>query len=369
MYICVGALKTGVGMFPSVPVGHSGSRDCFVGLLRPRHVDATQGAQEQAPSRPLRSERLHDFGQYRERLRYWDTEAIQLSPGLLTIDFDRIETANLVLSSLKFDRTSTLRTVAAPGWCTFGLGRSAQRWCGIDVQPNTFFAMAPEQEVHVVTHASFDAIRIAIRRDILASWEAPLATFAGWAKAPEESIVTAEGNAVARFSGWVRDLLATSMLPTSGDDSALWVAAIEARLRKHLMDVVGRRSAPVPPSPIHRVARYDLALTALRSMRPDAQHRPRVADLAATLGVSQRALEYAFAAVIGVSPGQYILAERLNRARHHLIIQAAGGASVTTIAFGHQFDNLSRFAQQYTRLFGERPSDTLRAARAAFRRA
>jgi AraC-like DNA-binding protein len=287
----------------------------------------------------------------------------------LTINFDRIETANLVLSNLRFDRTSTLRTVAAPGWCTFGLARSAQRWCGIDVQPNTFFAIAPQEEVHVVSRESFDSVRITVRREVLASWEAPLAAFIGWPRAPEESIVVTDQDAVMRFSTWAQDVLGASMLPSSGDDMVLWASAIEARLRKHLMDIVGRRCMLAPASPMHRVARYDLALAALRSMRPDAQHRTRVADLAAALGVSQRALEYAFATVIGISPGQYILAERLNRARHHLIVEAAGGASVTAIAFGHQFDNLSRFAQQYTRLFGERPSDTLRAARAAFRRA
>lgn len=39
--------------------------------------------------------------------------------------------------------------------------------------------------------------------------------------------------------------------------------------------------------------------------------------------------------------------------------------TVTTIAFEHELQNLSRFASQHARLFGERPPDTLRAAKTA----
>ncbi|TXL82373.1 AraC family transcriptional regulator [Vineibacter terrae] len=45
--------------------------------------------------------------------------------------------------------------------------------------------------------------------------------------------------------------------------------------------------------------------------------------------------------------------------------KTAGFGSITEIAFDYKFGNLSRFGAQYKRLFGERPSDTLRAARSA----
>lgn len=317
----------------------------------------------------LRSSRFRDFGQYREHLRHWDTEAVQISAGVLTIDFDCVEMADLVLSRLRFDRDATLHTVNAPGWCTFGLYRSAQRWCGVDVQPNTFVAVAPGRETHIVSHEPFDAFRVTVQRDTLAAWEGPLARFIDGTSAPDRQILTAAPDAIARFSAWVQQLLGARMPSLSSEDTALWVAAIQARLKRHLAEIGGRRCVPPPASPMIRVARYDLVLAALRLMHPEAQHRHRVTDLATSLGVSPRSLEYAFAAVLGISPGQYILAERLNRARHHLILGAATGTSVTAIAFDHQFDHLSRFAQQYTRLFDERPSDTLRTARAAIRRA
>ena len=117
------------------------------------------------------------------------------------------------------------------------------------------------------------------------------------------------------------------------------------------------------------LARYDLALAALRLIHIEAERRITVGDLARELGVGMRAIEYAFDEVVGVSPGRYILADKLNRARHKLMTATKVHENVTTVAFDNRFNNLSRFAMQYARLFDERPSDTLRMARQKFHEA
>jgi AraC family ethanolamine operon transcriptional activator len=78
-------------------------------------------------------------------------------------------------------------------------------------------------------------------------------------------------------------------------------------------------------------------------------------DMARALGVSYRVLNYAFRDCLGMSPYQYILTERLHAVRRQL---KSRSVSVTEASVRHGFYTPSRFARQYSRLFGELPSET-----------
>lgn len=82
--------------------------------------------------------------------------------------------------------------------------------------------------------------------------------------------------------------------------------------------------------------------------------------LAQALGVTPRGLEYAFRSSLGATPARYLLARRLVWARSDLL--AGQGGNVTAAASRGGFDHPGRLAGQYRRLFGELPSETLRAA-------
>ena len=87
-----------------------------------------------------------------------------------------------------------------------------------------------------------------------------------------------------------------------------------------------------------------------------------LARLAADLGVSMRALQENFKRRYGCSPRNYIQERRLDEARRRLTAPSPA-ASVTEIALDCGFGDLSQFSARYRETFGERPSDTLRAAR------
>ncbi len=317
----------------------------------------------------LSRERFADFDQYREHLRCWDTEAVQLSPGALSIGCDCLDAGDVILMRLNFQPAAIFKSARDPGWYTFILDSSPKRWCGIDVPAKSFRTIAPQRETNVVSHHPWNSLCITVQRDTMAAWGSPLSDLADWTPVPEQSLFASDRIAIEAFKAWADTLFSTPMPLCSEDDAALWIAAIREHVRQHLLAVLGCKESPEPLSAVHRVARYDLALAALRRIDPHTEGRVTVRGLAQCLGVSARALEYAFLGVIGVSPARYLLAERLNRARHQLRIRGPVGGSVTAVAFDHQFDNLSRFAQQYARLFGERPSETLRSARDAFHHA
>jgi AraC family transcriptional regulator, ethanolamine operon transcriptional activator len=290
-------------------------------------------------------------------------EAVQLSRGRLTVEMDSLDAGEMFLARVRFSGHVLLRSARKPGWYCLALDLSAKRWCGVDLAPGTIRVIAPGRETTAISRAPWESVTIGVRDDALTDREPSLAQLLDSNAQSEDGIITPDSRAAGRFAAWAEAVFSMPAEAHSGADGSLWVTALQERFREHLAALVGHRTDAKKVSSIHRIARYDLAMAALRIVHGHDDERLTVSDLTHRLGVSERAVEYAFACVVGVSPGKYILAERLNRARHHLRIAGVSGASVTTIAFDHNFENLSRFAQHYTRLFGERPSETLRSAR------
>jgi AraC family ethanolamine operon transcriptional activator len=303
-----------------------------------------------------------DFGQYREQSNCWDTEAVQLSPGPLSISFDSVDMGDVIVSRLRFDRDALVRSTRKPGWRAIVIGLTPRSWCGIDVPAGAAVTAGPQQEVRVVSHGAYEAIALHVQTDTLLSWKAPLPALAQWLPAREHSVFRTSPDAVTNFSAWVEKLISAPLI-RSANEMQLWVPALRQRAQQHLLALLGRESSPIPATGVQRVARYELAGAALQVIDNSTAHRLTVTELAGKLGVTCRALEYAFLSVLSVSPAQYLLAERLNRARYSLHAEALTGSSVTSVAFDHHFEDLGRFARHYARLFGERPSETLQTAR------
>ncbi|HEX2885631.1 helix-turn-helix domain-containing protein [Vineibacter terrae] len=305
-----------------------------------------------------------DFGQCREQLHgIWDMDATQLSAGRLSLALDCLDVGDVVLSHLRFDRAAAVRSVEAPGWRALIVHVSPKRWCGIDLPAGAFVAIPSGREACVLSHEPWESIGVFVRHETLAAWEAPLADFAD--ADPQCRVLVAEPATVRRYRDWVRMVFEAALSEGAQDGAVMWPDAILDALREHLTEVLSCPRHLQAQPPLVRVARYELAVAAMRMVQQATERRITVRDLSLGLGVTERSLQYAFIRVIGVTPAQYILADRLNRVRRHLLLQGRSGATVTAAAYDHQFENLSRFALQYARLFGERPSDTLQGARAA----
>ncbi len=85
----------------------------------------------------------------------------------------------------------------------------------------------------------------------------------------------------------------------------------------------------------------------------------RIGDLSRRAGISERTLRNAFHRVHGVSPKQFELRERLQRARRGLCAPEPT-TTVTSVAAECGFFELGRFSAAYRRAFGESPSTTMK---------
>lgn len=121
-----------------------------------------------------------------------------------------------------------------------------------------------------------------------------------------------------------------------------------------------RRAMTGPkPQPARRPSRAELVAQVDDFLRDNINEPITVGDLSRMAGVSERTLRSAFHDVLGVSPKQWALRQRLAAAREALSAAAPGTTTVTEVAMSYGFFELGRFAGRYRTVFGEMPSETL----------
>ena len=87
-----------------------------------------------------------------------------------------------------------------------------------------------------------------------------------------------------------------------------------------------------------------------------------IAGLARATAASARSIFYHFKSSRGQSPMSFLKQVRLEHARE-MLEKSGIGRSVTEIAIDCGFGNLGHFACDYSKRFGERPSDTLKRSK------
>jgi transcriptional regulator GlxA family with amidase domain len=92
----------------------------------------------------------------------------------------------------------------------------------------------------------------------------------------------------------------------------------------------------------------------------NAGYRLYLTDLCQAAGVSERTLEYAFGAIMGMTPIAYLIRVRLHRVRKALQAATQASTTVSAEALNMGFWHFGEFSRAYSDCFGELPSATLR---------
>jgi transcriptional regulator GlxA family with amidase domain len=83
-------------------------------------------------------------------------------------------------------------------------------------------------------------------------------------------------------------------------------------------------------------------------------------DIAAAVGVTPRSVQYTFRRHLGTTPLEYLRRVRLDRAHRDLQLADPSVDTVTAIAGRWGFSHAGRFSIAYRKVFGTKPSRTLR---------
>jgi AraC-like DNA-binding protein len=112
---------------------------------------------------------------------------------------------------------------------------------------------------------------------------------------------------------------------------------------------------------VDRKSELRIVRDSLRKIREADCSVLAVADLCRMAGVAKSRLHQAFSEIYGISPGAYLHRLRLTSIREKLLSEEAPPRSIKDVAIEHGFLSSGQFARAYRNMFGELPSQTLRA--------
>jgi AraC family ethanolamine operon transcriptional activator len=135
------------------------------------------------------------------------------------------------------------------------------------------------------------------------------------------------------------------------------LSRIAARVAgRHLKEQVGMTAEGRPKLARDEILRRCNGLLARRDAEPI-----RIDDFLKAAEVSERTLRRAFCEYFGMGPTRYLRLRQLHQIRRVLKSSDAETTTVTKVLFDQGVSQLGRFASRYQIMFGELPSETLRA--------
>lgn len=309
------------------------------------------------------SQRFDDFDHFREALWGWDTEPTQLTRGQLQLFWDQLLFDEVAISRLQSNQKISDRSAIQDGYVGFIVCLGFKVFCGQCVAPGSMVLLGPGREYRSVIDESWESLEVSMSYAAMEQLGFCDGALRHLAAGPEGCIFTLPAHLSEAFRRCAESLMLTSQLDARHSKDFVWGSALHDRTLQLLSEALRKngfesREAGVVPS-TNRASGWPLVSRALEHIDTLTDEDLRVDAIARSLGCTSRALQIAFHNVLSITPLQYILALRLQRVRRALLRPNGQENRVTTSAAEHGFLHFGRFAAQYRRMFGERPSDTL----------
>jgi AraC family transcriptional regulator, ethanolamine operon transcriptional activator len=305
---------------------------------------------------------VRDADSYGAILSEADLEISQIGPGCLSGrhvrfglpggQFSYVETSLALRGNGTFSNRWTLSVVLE--------STTPSRQHGIEVRPGSLVIHRSNVEHDAVYGRNFKVACFSVRDEVLAkhfrqldpqvqdAMRRPWSVFEPPPSSRRETIEHfAEAAAIIRFAPQVRNSR-PAMAKFEEELVCDFLAAVEQQFPARSIGTDQRAAA--------MVRQID------QEMRKFPVISSSVAELCATCEVPRRTLNRAFQDALGMGPATYLRRVRLNGARRALQRRSPRSATVADVALEFGFWHLGRFAEQYDKLFGELPHETVHRA-------
>ena len=233
---------------------------------------------------------------------------------------------------------------------------------GMQVRNDIMLAVPPATGLNMVSDPGYESIVFFLRPEDLSA-HLQVRDLEDRFEPPTETDVLHVGSDLAgSLFAWGKRLVDMAIEnPELFNSSREQRAAVQADLVDTLLTTLSstRKLAPERRERTLQL-QSEIVRTAERHALAQADVRLYVTDLCRATGVSERTLEYAFRAVMGLSPTAYLTRIRLHRVHHALLQARPGSTTVTEEALNWGFWHFGEFSRAYKDCFDELPSNTLR---------
>jgi AraC family ethanolamine operon transcriptional activator len=299
-----------------------------------------------------------------EGIELIEQDAVQLDPRPLRARrvIVRLDAVTVVLhTSNRRLRTSTRVQEGLLAYVTFG-PKAHGTVNGLPVRPGFMLAAEPATEARFVVEAGWESITFLLSpqdvREHLAARQREHEFHV------PHGVETLQGDpdGARRLFDWGKRLTTTAARqPVIFNEGKNERRAARVELLETLLPVIGVAEQLEPTRRDRtRQAHSDIVRAAEAHALSHVGEPVSVSDLCRVAGASERALEYAFREVMGLTPVAYLIRLRLHRVRQGLLAGTHASTTVTTEALNWGFWHFGEFSRAYKDCFGELPSDTLR---------
>jgi AraC-like DNA-binding protein len=258
-------------------------------------------------------------------------------------------------------RTRTKAQRGLLAYVTFG-PRAKGTVNGLPMHPDLMLAVEPETEVVFVTDAGHESITLLLPPADIRAHLRDRRREGDFHFPHGAEALQADAAMVRRLFDWGKRLVDTAARqPALFNDRKDERAAAQVEMVETLLATLGatRDFEPARADDVHH-AQTLVVKTAEDYALSHVDGRVYVSDLCRAAAVSERALEYAFREVMGMTPVAYLIRLRLHRVRQALLAATRGSTTVSDVALDWGFWHFGEFSRAYRACFGELPSDTLR---------
>lgn len=233
-------------------------------------------------------------------------------------------------------------------------------FCGRPISPDAIMTMRGGDELDFRAPEHFDIVAVSVPVDVLTRYTREIEHRDIEQELQDVAVLQSTKAAVDEFRGF----LLTALESVSRTPAMLQYPAMQKGLEHALLSSVVKAVGQTDDarSTASPTARHAIVSRAQEYMREHVEEPLTVEDLCRVLGVSRRTLQYSFQEVLQLNPVSYLRAMRLNGVRRMLKSADPQRHSVQDIAARWGFWHLSHFANDYRRMFGELPSETLRGS-------
>ena len=233
---------------------------------------------------------------------------------------------------------------------------------GLPIRPEVILAIEPETEVTMVTDAGYESITLLLPPAEIRAQLRDRGREEDFRLPHGAETLQADAAMVRRLFDWGKRLVDTAARqPALFNERQDERAAAQVEMVETLLGTLGAARGFEPARTDHvRQSRILVVKAAEDYALSHVDERIYVTDLCRAAAVSERALEYAFREVMGLTPVAYLIRLRLHRVRQALLAGTHGSTTVSAVALDWGFWHFGEFSRAYKGCFGELPSDTLR---------
>ncbi len=297
-------------------------------------------------------------------IELFDLDALQLQsmPFRVRRVVVRLDACSVVYHSTNARvRTRTRVLEGRIAYVTFG-PRARGTVNGLAIAPDMMLAVEPAAEGRFVVDAGYEAIAYLVRAQDIQDHLVARGREAEFRMPRGVEVLQVDAEKVRTFYDWGKRLVdIAAREPHRFDECRKERAAVQVELLETLLATLDVACGFDPSIRERSRQAQSLLVKATEDHALSCgDGLVQVSDLCRVAGVSERALQYAFKEVMGLSPRDYLVRLRLHRVRQGLLSASRRTSTVSAEALKWGFWHFGEFSRAYKACFGELPSQTLR---------